>query len=128
MGYLQTSRKPMILLEEQYYTTSHLIQYTNELVTLITCVNEDYSKVHKCKYLMLLFSYAVMPCRLMLLFMSVGRDNVSELRPPTGLLFIPKMLYEHALPWWNDFDGRKPKNWEKDTSRCHFIHQKSLVD
>jgi hypothetical protein len=27
-------------------------------------------------------------------FMSKGRDYVSELRPPTGLLFFPYMIYE----------------------------------
>jgi hypothetical protein len=30
-------------------------------------------------------------------------DSVSELWPPTGLLFIPQMIYgEHEEPWWND--------------------------
>jgi hypothetical protein len=32
----------------------------------------------------------------------MGRDYVSELRPPTGLLFIP-----HGEPWWNDIDKEK---------------------
>jgi hypothetical protein len=30
----------------------------------------------------------------LLLFMSMGRDYVSELLPPTGLLFIPQVMYE----------------------------------
>jgi hypothetical protein len=31
----------------------------------------------------------------LLLFMSTGRDCVSELRPSMGLLFIPQMIYEY---------------------------------
>jgi hypothetical protein len=27
----------------------------------------------------------------------MGRDYVSELRPPTGLLFIPQMIYRASL-------------------------------
>jgi ACR3 family arsenite efflux pump ArsB len=34
-------------------------------------------------------------------FMSMGRDYVSELRLPTGLLFIPLAIYKHGDPWWN---------------------------
>jgi hypothetical protein len=30
-----------------------------------------------------------------------------ELRPPTGLLFISLMIYEHGEPWWNDIDQGK---------------------
>jgi hypothetical protein len=30
-------------------------------------------------------------------------DYVSELRP-TGLLFIPQVIYEHGEPWWNAID------------------------
>jgi hypothetical protein len=29
-----------------------------------------------------------------------GWDCVSELRPPTGLLFIPRVICEHGEPWW----------------------------
>jgi len=32
------------------------------------------------------------------------RLYVYELRPPTGLLFIPQLIYEHGEPWWNDID------------------------
>jgi hypothetical protein len=38
------------------------------------------------------------------LFMSVGWDCVSELRPPTGLLFIHQVIYEYREPRWNDID------------------------
>jgi hypothetical protein len=60
--------------------------------------------------------------------MSVGRDYVSELRPPTGLLFIPQMIYEYGGPWWNDIDRKKPKNSEKKLSQCHFVYHKSHMD
>jgi hypothetical protein len=37
-----------------------------------------------------------------MMIMSTGRDYISELRPPTGVLFIPQAIYEHGEPWWND--------------------------
>jgi hypothetical protein len=39
------------------------------------------------------------------MIMSMGWDYVSELRPPTGLLFIPHVTYERGQPWWNDIDS-----------------------
>jgi hypothetical protein len=45
----------------------------------------------------------------------MGCDYVSELQPPTGLLFILHVLYEHGEPWWNDIDKGK------------FVHQSSLA-
>jgi hypothetical protein len=42
--------------------------------------------------------------------MSMGWDYVSELRPATGLLFIPQIIYEYGEPRWNDTDRGKPKN------------------
>jgi hypothetical protein len=36
---------------------------------------------------------------LFLLFVSMGRDVVSELRPPAGLFFIPQVINEHEGPW-----------------------------
>jgi hypothetical protein len=50
---------------------------------------------------------------LLLLFMSMEWDNVSEMQLPTGLLFIPQVIYEYGEPWWNDTDRGKPKNSEK---------------
>jgi hypothetical protein len=44
--------------------------------------------------------------RFMMTIMSMRWDNVSELRPPTGLLFIPCITYEHGEPWWSDIDRR----------------------
>jgi hypothetical protein len=41
------------------------------------------------------------------MFMAKAWYYVSELRPPTGLLFIPRVIPEHWEPWWNDIDGRQ---------------------
>jgi hypothetical protein len=41
----------------------------------------------------------VQPLKMMM--MSTGLDNVSELRPPPGLLFIPQDMYEHGEPCRN---------------------------
>jgi hypothetical protein len=30
----------------------------------------------------------------------MGWNYVSELRPPTGLFFIPRVICEHGEPWW----------------------------
>jgi hypothetical protein len=38
--------------------------------------------------------------------MLTGWDYGSELGPPTGILFIPKVIYEHGKPCWNDDDDR----------------------
>jgi hypothetical protein len=38
----------------------------------------------------------------MMIFMSMEWDYVSELRPPTSLLFIPQVIYEHGELRWND--------------------------
>jgi hypothetical protein len=62
---------------------------------------------------------------LLILFMSMGRDYVSELRTPMGLSFIPQTMHEYGQPRWNDNDRGKPKNSERDLSQCDFIHHKS---
>jgi hypothetical protein len=46
--------------------------------------------------------------------MPVGWEDVSELQPPTGLLFINQVIYEHGESWWNSTDRRIPKNLEKN--------------
>jgi hypothetical protein len=61
-----------------------------------------------------LYSSAVCSCR--------RGETVSELRPPTGLLFIPQVIYEHGEPWWNYTDREKPKKSEKNLSQCHKSH------
>jgi hypothetical protein len=45
--------------------------------------------------------------------MRLELDHVSELRPPTGLLFITQVIYEHGKPWWNGND----KLWWKVIGR-----------
>jgi hypothetical protein len=37
-----------------------------------------------------------------------GGDYVSELQPPTYLLFIPQMIHEYRQPRWNNIDREKP--------------------
>jgi hypothetical protein len=44
---------------------------------------------------------------MMIMIMSMGWDYVSELRPPTGLLFIPQVIYACGEPWWNNVNRRK---------------------
>jgi hypothetical protein len=39
-------------------------------------------------------SHRWMPCQWV--------EAVSELRPQTGLLFIPQVIYEYGQRWWND--------------------------
>jgi hypothetical protein len=39
--------------------------------------------------------------------MWMGRNYVSELQPPTGLLFILLMMSEYREPRWNNIDRRK---------------------
>jgi hypothetical protein len=36
--------------------------------------------------------------------MSMGWDYVSELRPPTGLLFVTQVIYEHGEQCWSNID------------------------
>jgi hypothetical protein len=36
-----------------------------------------------------------------------GYGYVSELRPPTDLLFILQVIYGHGAPWWNDIERGK---------------------
>jgi hypothetical protein len=45
--------------------------------------------------------------------MSMMWDYVSELWPPTGLLFIPQVIYEFGELRWNDMTGN-PKNSEEN--------------
>jgi hypothetical protein len=58
---------------------------------------------------------------LLLLLMSMGRDCVSELRPPTGLLFVHQVICEHGEPRWNDTD----RGQEKTYFLCHLTHRYS---
>jgi hypothetical protein len=38
--------------------------------------------------------------------MWVERDHISKLRPPTGVLFIPRVIYKHGETWWIDIDRK----------------------
>jgi hypothetical protein len=42
---------------------------------------------------------------IMMIRMSMGSVYVFEMWPPTSLLFIPQVTYEHGEPWWNDIGG-----------------------
>jgi hypothetical protein len=59
------------------------------------------------------------------MFMSMGWDDISELRPPTGLLFIPQMTYEYGELRWNDTDRENPNNSEKKLLQSLFVRQRS---
>jgi hypothetical protein len=62
---------------------------TSRLATVVnTWVASDAKKQDRC--------IGTGSNRLLLLFMSVGWHYVSELRPSTGLLFIPQMMYEYG--------------------------------
>jgi hypothetical protein len=52
-------------------------------------------------------------------------DDVSELQPPTGLLFIHHMIHEHGEPRWNDID-RVNRRTRKET--CHSVLRISYMD
>jgi hypothetical protein len=52
-----------------------------------------------------------------IVIMAIGRGYVSELQPPTGLLFISEVIYEHGEPWRNDIDRE---------NSC-YVHQSSLA-
>jgi hypothetical protein len=49
---------------------------------------------------------------LLLLFMSMVSDNVSELRPPTVVFLIFQVIYEYGESWWNDTGRGKLNNSE----------------
>jgi hypothetical protein len=44
---------------------------------------------------------------MIMMTMSMWWDFVSELRPPTDLLFVPQKIHEHGEPWWNDIERGK---------------------
>jgi hypothetical protein len=47
-------------------------------------------------------------------FMSIGWDDVSELRPPMGLLYIHQMIYEYGQPQWKGTDQVNPKKLREE--------------
>jgi hypothetical protein len=46
---------------------------------------------------------------------------VSELRPPTGLLFILRGECEDGDPWWNDIDKGSPPELSGKPTSSHLI-------
>jgi hypothetical protein len=48
-----------------------------------------------------------------LLSMSMAWDYVSELRPPTGLFFMPQMINEFGELRWKDIDMGNRRAWRK---------------
>jgi hypothetical protein len=54
-----------------------------------------------------------------------GLKLVSELLPPTDLLLVLKVIYEHGKPWWNDIDRGKllirPPEFCGSTTSSHLV-------
>jgi hypothetical protein len=46
----------------------------------------------------------------MMIMVSMGKDYVSELQPPTWLLFIPQLIHAHGERWRND-DVDRGNSW-----------------
>jgi hypothetical protein len=64
--------------------------------------------------------------------MSMGRDNVSEVRPPMAFLFIPQVINKHGESQWNHIDRehiliRPPELSGKHTSRHRIAKQEELA-
>jgi hypothetical protein len=45
-----------------------------------------------------------------------------------GTIVHPQVIYEYGEPWWDDIDGGKPKNSDKNLSQRHSVHHKSHID
>jgi hypothetical protein len=64
--------------------------------------------VMNCEYIRIwnnadVSSFKVPPQEI-LLYMSIGQGNGSELRPPAGVLFVHQVISEHGERRWNDID------------------------
>jgi hypothetical protein len=57
----------------------------------------------------------------------MGQDCVSEPRPPTGLLFIARMIYEFGEPRWNDI-GRENRTTSRKTCSSVSVYHKTHMD
>jgi hypothetical protein len=58
--------------------------------------------------------------------MLMGQDNVSELWLPTGLLFIPQMIYMRTESHGRMIiTGENRRIWRKNLSQHHSVHNKS---
>jgi hypothetical protein len=67
------------------------------------------------------FAFLLLTASLVVVLM--GWDYISELQPPTGLLFIPQIIYEYREPWWNNTDREKllicPPDFSANFTRSH---------
>jgi hypothetical protein len=52
---------------------------------------------------------------LFLLFISMGWDQVFELRLSTGTLFIPQVIFERGEPWWDEADEEGTEKFRMKT-------------
>jgi hypothetical protein len=86
------------------------------VLTVIMCVLVFGKQTH---------AFQMLTC--MLLCMSMGRGYVSELRPPTGVLFITQVVYESGERRSNNINIGKPKNSKKNRPQCLSVHHKSTM-
>jgi hypothetical protein len=105
-----------------FYTACSLmaILRNDHQSSLVYHIDGDAEVRHRC--LSRGFIQTLIFKELLLLFMSMGWDYISELRPPMDLLNIPQMIYEDGEPRWNDIDRGNLKNCEKNLSECHSVH------
>jgi hypothetical protein len=47
---------------------------------------------------------------------------------PTGLLFIPQIIYEYGEPWWNDTGRGKTEELGEKPTPGQSVHHKSHMD
>jgi hypothetical protein len=68
---------------------------------------------------------------LTMMIMSIRWDYVSKLQSPTGLLFIPEVIYEHWAPWWNDIDRERllirPPQLSGNPTSSHLVSSQEEV-
>jgi hypothetical protein len=111
----------MKLHNEIYNVVSHKLTSLYRIFKEPTNDNNSTSKMYPIMYPRKLST------ELLLLIMSMGWDHVSELRPPTGLLFIPHMIHEYGEPRWNIYRS-KAKNSDKSLFQWHLFHYKTYMD
>jgi hypothetical protein len=63
-----------------------------------------------------------------ILFMSMGWDHVCELRPQTGLLFIPPRWHECVDTRWNGIDRENRRTWRNPCTSAIFLTSNPHMD
>jgi hypothetical protein len=66
----------------------------------------------------------------LMMIISIGWDYVSELRPQTGLLFIPQVIHEHAEQWWNESTEEnliRPPGFSANPTSRHLVANQEEV-